>query len=481
MSKRHPQHYDSMSEVSSNNYMRKSARRLPAGHGPKTSVVNVVIMSISFCLTFLSFSAAQNYATSADDNSNDSDHVGSTSLGILYSVFTFGNILSSVAVRYMGPKVSLILGSVTYGLFVAANILFKAYVMFPAAALLGLGAALIWTAEGVYVTRCAEYHETVNNLPASSTSGYFNGIFFFIFQINQFLGNALVALLFLTGISTATIFVITTFIALGGTCILFFIRNMPHPDDDVVAPEDTKISTTSAAAKPRIDLLDTLSLLLHARMFLLVPIIIYSGLSQAFIFGDFPKLIDDNTWKFLGMSVFGLSDALSSFGFGKLSDHIGRRNLLFLGGLVHVAVYLFLFFYTIPQDIGHKYIYFIGAVMLGIGDGIFNTLLYAVLSSFFPERSEAAFANLKLFQAATTAAGFFYNPYIGLRGKFAILFGALGAGFTGLSGLHFFVPGGNLDVGTRKVNIDSNYAPIGGDEPQSASHALGYLTDENNA
>jgi len=40
--------------------------------------------------------------------------------------------------------------------------------------------------------------------------GQFNGIFFFIFQINQLLGNLLVAVLFVKDVAITTIFIITT-------------------------------------------------------------------------------------------------------------------------------------------------------------------------------------------------------------------------------------------------------------------------------
>ncbi len=45
---------------------------------------------------------------------------------------------------------------------------------------------------------------------------------------------------------------------------------------------------------------------------LVVPAILYSGVSQGFYFGDFPPLIGDRQWKFFVMACFGAADVASS-------------------------------------------------------------------------------------------------------------------------------------------------------------------------
>jgi MFS transporter, NAG-T family, sugar:H+ symporter len=371
-------------------------------------------MSASFCLIFMSFSSAQNFATSRSGN------VGSNTLGILYSVFMVTNIVSSAIVSRLGPKLALIFGSMTYVLYVAANIIYTPWSMYPAGFLLGVGAAVLWTAQGVYITRCSGYHEVANDLPLKSSIGFFNGLFFSIFQVNQLLGNLLVALLFLQDVATNVIFIITSLIAASGTVLLTFIHKMPPPkvpsaDDPTVLVD---LDTTS-----NFDVTKTLNLLRDKRMALMVPIVIYSGMTQTFFFGTFPSLIDDKSWKFFTMAVFGAADAASSIFMGKLSDRIGRKKVLAHGFIIHLGVFIWLFLYEPAQ---HEHVlFFVLAILCGIGDGVFNTQLYAILGAYFPDDSEAAFANLKLFQSMVTAAAFFYNPYVALRVKLVLLVGLM--------------------------------------------------------
>ena len=50
------------------------------------------------------------------------DNLGTISLGILYTSFTFFSLFASLFVRILGSKNAMILGSSGYWLFVAANL-----------------------------------------------------------------------------------------------------------------------------------------------------------------------------------------------------------------------------------------------------------------------------------------------------------------------------------------------------------------------
>ncbi|KAI4341827.1 hypothetical protein MLD38_026505 [Melastoma candidum] len=53
--------------------------------------------------------------------------------------------------------------------------------------------------------------------------------------------------------------------------------------------------------------------------------------------------------------------------------------------------------------------------MLGIGDGILNTQLSALVALLFKSDTEGAFAQLKVWQSASIAVVFFVSPYNLLR------------------------------------------------------------------
>jgi len=105
------------------------------------------------------------------------------------------------------------------------------------------------------------------------------------------------------------------------------------------------------------------------------------------------------------MASFGAADAIASFGLGRLSDLIGRVGLILFGLALQFGVAMYLYF-VVPLPSGAYVTVFVCAVLWGIGDGVFNTLLSALLGAIFPRDIEAAFSNLKLWQAIASAAMF---------------------------------------------------------------------------
>jgi hypothetical protein len=93
------------------------------------------------------------------------DHLGFWSLAILYLFMSFSNLFTSHIVRRLGvtlvatyslwyliltgPRASLVIGSGTYTLYIAANIHPNPFLLLPCSALIGMGAALLWNAQGV--------------------------------------------------------------------------------------------------------------------------------------------------------------------------------------------------------------------------------------------------------------------------------------------------------------------------------------------
>merc|ERR1712228_825694 len=159
-----------------------------------------------------------------------------------------------------------------------------------------------------------------------------------------------------------------------------------------------------------------LSLWMDKRQLLLIPFTLYSGISQAFEYGNFPAQINDNFHKFGAMAVFGAVDAICSLLFGRMSDKIGRLPVLAIAFFAHGAVYIYFFVYSwdvennqAPIDVDQQqhawYDFFIAAAFLGVGDAGFNTQLYALYGSLLGEKAEV-FANLKFWQSIAMTWGF---------------------------------------------------------------------------
>ena len=54
-------------------------------------------------------------------------------------------------------RVSMILGAIAYAVVVASNLVDSAIVQILANLLVGVGAAILWNAQGVYLGRCATW------------------------------------------------------------------------------------------------------------------------------------------------------------------------------------------------------------------------------------------------------------------------------------------------------------------------------------
>ena len=72
---------------------------------------------------------------------------GFISLAIIYAVSAVFNWLAPAFMVFFGLKITMIMGAVTYALFIASFFLLRDALLYSASALLGIGAALIWTAQ----------------------------------------------------------------------------------------------------------------------------------------------------------------------------------------------------------------------------------------------------------------------------------------------------------------------------------------------
>ena len=189
----------------------------------ETAEWNALMCSMAFFLIFTAFGTVQNYATSTGKS-------GSISLAILYLVLTFSNIFIPAVAGCMSPRWAMFIGSATYAMYVGANIHEIDAVLYAAAAIMGLGAALLWVAQGTFITQCANEYEKKYGLAKNSQLGYYNGLFWSWMVANQAAGNGLAAILFFLDLPKWIIYVVFTSINVGGVCVFLLIR--PFDGDD---------------------------------------------------------------------------------------------------------------------------------------------------------------------------------------------------------------------------------------------------------
>mmetsp|Transcript_26125 Transcript_26125/g.56566 ORF Transcript_26125/g.56566 Transcript_26125/m.56566 type:complete len:338 (+) Transcript_26125:363-1376(+) len=313
----------------------------------------------------------------------------------------------------------------------------------PSAAGVGVAASFLWTAQGAYVTRNANLYQKAKKMPGSAI-GMFQGWFWLGFQSTNVSGNVTAGILLSAGDHYLTL-LMAIYLGCGvaGCLLATTLRQVVEVDDNEeearMLPEDSEepksTNKPTPAATTTIDQLSlTYRLWANPKLQLLIPILLYSGLEQGFIWGDFtanyvkPALTKANVGYV--MAVYGMTDALASLAFGKISDMVGRTPIMLLGTSCQIGVMLYFLIGDVPTSNsgGTWAVLVVCACLWGIGDATMNTQLSAILGDEFPDDKEAAFANFKLFQSLMTSVSFFYNSVAPKVVKLGIMLGLVALG-----------------------------------------------------
>lgn len=381
------------------------------------------VLSFAFLFVFLAYGAAQNLESSL----NTDEDLGTTSLGILYLSFTVCSFLATPFVRWLGSKNSVILGTSGYWLFIVSNLFPSWYTMVPASLYLGFTASVIWVGEGTYLTFAARSHAAECNLPEGTVLGNFNGEFWGLFACTQVIGNLLSLALLKTGTEakssgTTLLFIVFLGSMTLGTILAFFLSKQSGTEAGFA--DQTSNGSRSSVG----DLLKaTFVPLLDKRMLLLIPLLVYSGLEQAFVWAEFTEYVVDPAIGVSGvggaMAIFGAADAIVSLLAGRLTTGFPSITLITSGGVLIQAIVLFRLWLNHSFGSGAvDLINLLGmAALWGLGDGVFNTQINAVLGLLFPHDTEAAFSQLKIWQSGAISVVFFVSPHITFVAMLGIL------------------------------------------------------------
>ncbi|XP_046855255.1 UNC93-like protein MFSD11 isoform X2 [Xenia sp. Carnegie-2017] len=421
---------------------------------------NVLILSLSFMFIFTAFQTTTIIEESILKSAKNESHhpssfkaSGYTSLCIIYASFSLFNWIAPPVISMIGSKFSMMLGGFCYLFFIFSLYFVSKYVkcdlsglLYAASVVVGFGAAVIWTAQGSYLT--------LNS--TDETMGRNSGIFWAFFQCSFLIGSMIVYFCFKPENGSTLIslhqrsIVLLIFIALSAFGTLFFLllrkqKSSTESDRQEILVVNTRDSGTRTEKKgnPKKTFVNSLKLFITRPMFFLNVVFIYTGLELTFYSGVYGTSIG-NTLHFseskrlIGLcGVFiGVGEILGGgiFGiFGKRISAKGRDSAVFLGLIVHYVAF-FLILLNLPDESpngsSHRmgyliqpsvYIAMFCAFLLGFGDSCFNTQIYSLLGNFYSDDSASAFAIFKFSQSVAAAVGFFYSSYLGLKFQLYIL------------------------------------------------------------
>lgn len=414
--------------------------------------MNVMILSWGFMLVFTAFQTMSNIEKTVltsikNDSNGEFEGNAYTSLAIIYAVFAVCNWLAPSYISLTGPRVAIITGAVCYVLFIASFFYPHDALLYCISAVVGVGAALIWTGHGQYLTENSDNETMSRNA----------GLFWAIFQLSQFAGNLFVFFIFTTPTidkkQRTIVFGVLTGVAIIGTVVLLILRKSPqklslgeaegvsNADKELRLPEPRREKPLLTAWRAFVD---SIRLFLTPNMLLLALTFVYTGLELTFYSGvysssiGFTKVLGEDRKRLVGLSgIFvGIGEVVGGAIFGilasKISGKCGGWPVVITGLIMHLFAFITIFL-NLPNDAPFEdtdntgfidtspILALAGSLTLGFGDACYNTQVYSLLGVLFANESAPAFALFKFCQSVAAAVSFSYSTKAGLHIQLLIL------------------------------------------------------------
>lgn len=422
-------------------------------------LLNIVILGFAFMFMFTAFQTCGNIEQTVliSFNSTDFHGTGYTSMSIIYGVFSASNLIAPSVVTVIGPQLSMFFSGLLYSAYIAMFIYPFTWSFYTASVLVGVGAAVLWTAQGnVLATNSSE-----------RTIGRNSGIFWALLQFSLFFGNLYIYCAWrghdvITDRDRKKVFIPLTVISLVG-CFLFFLIGKPDSEAssssssaaDGAEPllhaesNDSSASYSSPQSGLCSQALDAFvqscKLFVTKEMLLLSFCIAYTGLELTFYSGVYGTSIGAMTQfgqdakGLIGLSgiCIGAGEILGGGVFGMLNkcNRFGRNPVVLLGLVTHYVAFYLIFLNIAPDapvatqggtelrafitpNVG---VALLCSFLLGLGDSCFNTQLLSIIGFMFKDNSAPAFAVFKFIQSIMAAVAFFYSNYFLLHWQLLIL------------------------------------------------------------
>lgn len=425
---------------------------------------NVAILGVGFLFIFTAFTTCGNVEQTVLKSLRNENFTGSGyySLGLIYGIFSFSNLLAPTVVAVIGAKLSMFASGLLYSGYIAVFILPFTWSFYLTSLLIGIGAAMLWTAQGQFLVENSE----------ASTINRNTGMFWALLQCSMIFGNLYIYFEWngtteITDSSRKNVFLSLLVASILGT-LSFLVLRQSQTEEEMLSEEEGqsllstrmryKHKANSAMQDAKAEFKTILQLLKTKTIVLLSPCMAYSGLELSFYSGVYGTCIGATTHfggaakGLIGISgiVIGVGEIVGGGFFGLLckNNRFRRTSVVFLGMVVHFVAF-YLIFLNIPADAPVVFktttqmspylspsvsIALLCSFLLGLGDSCFNTQLYSILGRVYAEQSTPAFAIFKFIQSVFAAVAFFYSGNLLLPWQLLVM---VALGFSGT--LCFFV------------------------------------------
>ncbi|KAF0288150.1 UNC93-like protein [Amphibalanus amphitrite] len=397
---------DPMSLEEAQNHVATSAGKFERRERWKI-LKNVVAISFAFMCLFTSFQGISNLQSSI----NSEGGVGTMSQAAVYLALILSCLfLPSLVIKRLTCKWTMVVCTLLYSVYLAAQFYPRPFTMIPGAIVLGLAAAPMWSAKCTYLTQVSHWAGGV----ASAA---------FIGEMCSASNN--------TNLERPPESQIYTmagiFLALAVACSGFIALTLDKLD------RYGEKERASADTPPLQLLLATFTHMKKPYQLLVIPLTMWSGFEQAFIMADFSKAFVSCAWGIhrvgLVFIVYGIVDSICSFSFGFIIKRVGRVPLFLVAAALNYGA-LAAFHHWLPRP-DEALGFFLVAAAWGAADAVWQTQINALYGVIFPDTAEAAFSNYRLWESLGYAIAFINAELLCLRHKVDLLIAVLTVGMIG--------------------------------------------------
>ncbi|CAN7946186.1 unnamed protein product, partial [Ixodes hexagonus] len=356
---------------------------------------NLLVVSMGFLLLFTAYQSIQNLQSSI----NPIAGMGTASLATIYMALVLSCMfVPTYMIRRLGLKYTMVSSVTMYIFYFMANMHPTWLTLLPASMILGVGGASLWTSKCAYLSYLAqEYADLVGAEDSAPFVANFFGVFFMIFQSTQIWGNLISYVVLQPPNMTEP------------TSLIEHCGSTFHPSEDLLDAHQTNLGSVSSAQTytlsglytccvlaailmllvfldpvrqevfdpnpPMTLLVETVNQMRRGYQQLIIPLTVYSGMQQAFFWGDFTQAYISCAWGVQNvgfvMISYGTVDALCSAIFGFLVKSIGRVPIILLAAILNT--FLMVFVLTWHPNPAESHIFFLVAAFWGMADASWQT------------------------------------------------------------------------------------------------------------
>ena len=262
---------------------------------------NILAASIAFMFVFSAFVGLQNLQSSLNRT------LGITSLALIYVFFLLVGFLTPGIVRLLRSKYSLFFGFLCHVLYILTNFYPDFFTLVPSSIILGIGSGPLWAGISTHLASIAVIVAPNTKETFDILISKYTGLFFFIFQLTQILGNLVSSLILYPYDSNPTLEIddgmnetctnmevqslsakqkyvlLSIYLAFEITGIVILLILVDYLPQD--SPPDKMTSRIKTYCfKPFMDLI---KLLLSRDMLLLGPLSLYNGMELSFAYSSY--------------------------------------------------------------------------------------------------------------------------------------------------------------------------------------------------